>query len=391
MRVGLVCPYSFDVPGGVQTHVRDLAEELLRLGHDVSVLAPADDDDALPAYVVPAGRAVPVPYNGSVARLLFGPVSAARVRRWIREGEFDVLHVHEPTSPSLGVLACWAAIGPIVATFHMSAERSRGLIAAGGILQTALEKVSARIAVSEYARATLVAHLGGDAILIPNGVDVRSFRGAKPLDELPGVDGARMGFLGRIDEPRKGLQVLLAALPEIIAGRPDVHLLVAGPGDVDDVRKELAPEVDAHVTFLGLVSEEDKARMLASVDLYVAPNTGGESFGIVLLEAMAASAPVLASDLEAFARVLEDGRVGSLFANEDSADLAQQAIDLLGDPATRAEHRAAGDRAVQTYDWARVAGDVVAVYETVSAGVGPVREDTRLQVLGRFTRLKDDS
>ena len=99
MRVGLVCPYSFDVPGGVQTHVRDLAEELLRIGHEVSVLAPADDDDALPPYVVPAGRAVPVPYNGSVARLLFGPVSANRVRRWIREGDFDVLHVHEPTSP----------------------------------------------------------------------------------------------------------------------------------------------------------------------------------------------------------------------------------------------------------------------------------------------------
>ena len=118
MKVGIVCPYSWDVPGGVQSHVRDLAEVLLARGHEVSVLAPADDDTPLPPYVVPAGRAVPVPYNGSVARLNFGPLSAARVRRWLREGEFDVLHIHEPATPSLSLLACWAAIGPIVATFH---------------------------------------------------------------------------------------------------------------------------------------------------------------------------------------------------------------------------------------------------------------------------------
>jgi phosphatidyl-myo-inositol alpha-mannosyltransferase len=391
VRVGLVCPYSFDVPGGVQTHVRDLAEELLRLGHEVSVLAPADDDDAMPPYVVPAGRAVPVPYNGSVARLLFGPVSAARVRRWVREGDFDVLHVHEPTSPSLGVLACWAAIGPIVATFHMSAERSRGLIAAGSILQTALEKVSARIAVSEYARTTLVEHFGGDAVLIPNGVNVGSYRGAKRLDDPPGVDGARLGFLGRIDEPRKGLQVLLAAMPAIVASRPEVQLLVAGPGDVDDLRDDLEVGIASNVTLLGLVSDEDKARLLASVDLYVAPNTGGESFGIVLLEAMAAGAPVLASNLEAFRRVLEEGRSGALFTNEDPADLARLAVALLADPAARRGLREAADVTVARYDWTVVAQQVIAVYETVALGQGKVREDTRLQVLGRFTRLKDDS
>jgi phosphatidylinositol alpha-mannosyltransferase len=391
VRVGLVCPYSFDVPGGVQTHVRDLAEELLRIGHTVSVLAPADDDEALPPYVVPAGRAVPVPYNGSVARLLFGPVSANRVRRWIREGDFDVLHVHEPTSPSLGVLACWAGIGPIVATFHMSTERSRALIATGSILNTALEKVSARIAVSEYARATLVAHLGGDAVLIPNGVDVRSFSGAKPLDDAPGIDGARLGFLGRIDEPRKGLDVLLAALPAIIAECPDVQLLVAGPGDSDDVRDGLPPQIASHVTFLGLVSDEDKARMLATVDLYVAPNTGGESFGIVLLEAMAAGAPVLASDLEAFTKVLDGGQSGALFENGNVDDLAFRVVELLADVDKLASLRIAAADTVARYDWVRVAQQVLAVYETVIPGQGRVREDTRLQVLGRFTRLRDES
>jgi phosphatidylinositol alpha-mannosyltransferase len=389
MRIGLVCPYSFDVPGGVQSHVRDLATELIRLGHDVSVLAPADDDDALPPYVVPAGRAVPVPYNGSVARLSFGLLSASRVRRWIRDGEFDVLHVHEPASPSLGLLACWAAIGPIVATFHASMEKSRAITAAYAILQTALEKVSARIAVSERARDTLVEHLGGDAVVIPNGVSVRAFRGGTTLPGWPGAGGT-LGFLGRIDEPRKGLPILLEALPEIAARHPGVRLLVAGPGDADEVRSSLPASIRDRVHLLGLVSEADKAAMLRSVDVYVAPNTGGESFGIILLEAMAAGTPVLASDIEAFRLVLEDGKVGELFATESSSDLAVHADLLLGDPQRRLDLASAATGVVGQYDWEQVARKVLAVYETVTWNGLKVREDSRLQALGRFTRLKDD-
>ena len=175
MRVGIACPYTWDVPGGVQEHIRDLAEALIDLGHQVSVISPADDDTPLPGYVVPAGRAVPVPYNGSVGRLAFGFLSASRVRRWVRDGGFDVLHVHEPTAPSLSLLACWVADGPIVATFHTANPRSRVLHAAQPILQSALEKISGRIAVSEEARTTLVEHVGGDAVLIPNGIAVRRF------------------------------------------------------------------------------------------------------------------------------------------------------------------------------------------------------------------------
>ena len=147
MRVGLVCPYSFDVPGGVQNHVHDLAETLIALGHEVSVLAPADEDAPLPSFVVPAGRAVPVRYNGSVARLSFGPISATRVRRWIEHGAFDVLHVHEPITPSLALLAVLSARGPVVATFHTAMTRSRALSAAQGVLQLVLERITGRIAV----------------------------------------------------------------------------------------------------------------------------------------------------------------------------------------------------------------------------------------------------
>ena len=223
MNVGIVCPYTWNVPGGVQQHIRDLAEALIALGHRVSVMTPADDDADLPAYAVSAGRAVPVPYNGSVARLSFGFLSSARVRRWINEGRFDVLHVHEPAAPSLGLLACWAADGPIVGTFHASYERSRALSVTAPILRSALEKINGRIAVSEAARSTLVEHIGGDAVVIPNGVATRRFRKADPLPGWPGPGGA-IGFLGRIEEPRKGLAVLLKAFETLGADRPGLRL-----------------------------------------------------------------------------------------------------------------------------------------------------------------------
>ena len=386
MRIGIVCPYSWDVPGGVQFHVRDLAEHLIRQGHEVSVLAPADEDTPLPPYVVSAGRAVPVPYNGSVARLNFGPLSAARVRRWVHEGDFDVLHIHEPAAPSLALLTCWAARGPIVGTFHTSNPRSRAMIAAYPILQPALEKISARIAVSEYARRTLVEHLGGDAVVIPNGVDVGFFAEAEPKAEW---QGQTIGFIGRIDEPRKGLPVLMRALPGILAAHPGARLLVAGRGDRKEAVAGLPPAVRERVEFLGMVSDEDKARLLRSVDLYVAPNTGGESFGIILVEAMSAGAPVLASDLDAFAQVLDGGAAGELFPNEDADALAAAAIRLLGDPERRAELRERGSRHVRRFDWSTVGADILAVYETVTAGAGAVATDDRVGLLGRLGLARD--
>ncbi len=371
MRIGIVCPYAWEVPGGVREHVSGLAEALMDMGHEVSVIAPAEDDTVLPPYVVPAGRAVPVPYNGSIARLSFGFLSAGRVRRWLKDGNFDVLHVHEPAAPSLSLLACWVADGPIVATVHAAFPRSRALHAAGPILASALEKIRGRIAVAEAARNTLVEHMGGDAVLIPNGVNVRKYEKAEPLPGFPGVGGT-LGFLGRMDEPRKGLDILLAASPLLAAERPGLRLLIAGRGDPDDVLVQVPQEYRDRVVLLGEVSDDDRVRMLHSVDVFCAPNTGGESFGYVLVEAMASGAPIVASDIDAFRQVLRNGQAGELFEVGNPAGLAAAAARLLDDPGRRAALASAASAAVRELDWSVIARDVVRVYEAVAPAVGRV-------------------
>ena len=363
MRIGIVSPYSFDVPGGVQNHIVDLAEALIALGHEVSVLAPADEDAELPSFVVPAGRALPMPYNGSVARIAFGPVSTARVRRWLARGKFDVLHVHEPLTLSLSLLAVLSARGPVVATFHTAIVRSRALAAAQGFLQLVVEKITARIAVSELARKVQVEHLGGGAVEIPNGVAVVKFATAEPLPGWPG-EGGTLGFLGRFTESRKGFELLRTAFVTLARQRPELRLLVAGPGDRADLYDDIPADLHARVEFLGRVSEADKARMLRSVDVYVAPNTGGESFGMILTEAMAAGAPIAASDLDAFRRVLDGGRAGALFPTGDAGALTELLAELLDDPERRTELAAAARTAVKAFDWPSVANRVLEVYAT---------------------------
>ena len=386
MKVGIVCPYDWTSPGGVKAHVHDLAVTLRRFGHDVSVLAPVDDPEyPLEPFVVDGGKPVSVPYNGSVAKVNFGPVSAARVRRCIKECDFDVLHVHEPASPTLSVLACWAARGPMVATWHSSQQRSRALSAAYYLMQTAMEKISARIAVSEAARQTLVKHLGGDAVLVPNGVVCSDYEGATPLPGYPRQDPT-LFFIGRIDEPRKGLHVLLAALPRIAAAHPGVEVLVAGPGDQEQATEDLAPDLRDRVRFLGLITDADKISAFASADVYVAPNTGGESFGIVLLESMAAGTPVVASNLEAFASVLDGGRTGELFVSEDPDSLADTVIDLLADSQRRETLVPIGHERARQFDWEVVAGEIEQVYESVTATGEKVENDMRGQFVGRLAR-----
>jgi phosphatidylinositol alpha-mannosyltransferase len=369
MRIGMVCPYSFDVPGGVQSHVLQLAEVLRARGHYVSVLAPSSPKvhAALPDYVVSGGKAVPIPYNGSVARLRFGPATHRKVKKWLMVGDFDVLHLHEPNAPSLSMLALMIAEGPIVATFHTSTTKSFTLSVFGGFLRPWHEKIVGRIAVSDLARRWQMEALGSDAVEIPNGVDVKVIASA-PL--LPGYPrpGKSVLFLGRFDEPRKGMAVLSDALPELVAAFPDVEILVVGRGDEDGLRSR-AGEFAGHLRFLGQVDDAEKASAMRSADVYCAPNTGGESFGIVLVEAMAAGTPVVASDLDAFRRVLLDGAAGRLVPVDDSAALAAALIDLLGDRGARDGYVAAAAQAVKRYDWPVVARQIMRVYETV-AGAG---------------------
>jgi phosphatidylinositol alpha-mannosyltransferase len=370
----MVCPYSFDVPGGVQAHVLQLAEVMRGYGHHVSVLAPSSPHVELPDYVVSGGKAVPIPYNGSVARLRFGPATHRLVKKWLANGEFDVLHLHEPNAPSLSMLALQAAEGPIVATFHTSTTKSLTLSVFQGILRPYHEKIVGRIAVSDLARRWQMEALGSDAVEIPNGVDVDSFATAPLLDGYP-RPGRSVLFLGRFDEPRKGMSVLLRALPALVEAFPDVEVMVVGRGDEAELASE-AGDLARHLRFLGLVDDAEKASAMRSADVYCAPNTGGESFGIVLVEAMAAGTAVVASDLDAFRRVLEDGEAGRLVPVDDAAALAAALVEMLRDDEARARYVAAAALAVRRYDWSVVARQIQQVYETV-AGAG-----VKVQVAG---------
>jgi len=380
-RIGIVCPYGWDTPGGVQSHVGDLAQYLIRQGHYVSVLAPAIDEDNLPDFVTSAGRPIAIPYNGAVARVLFGPIAFSRVRQWIANGNFDVLHLHEPAIPSISLLACWAAEGPMVGTFHAAAKRQKVTFAVAPILEPVIEKLTARIAVSEAARETLTEHLETDAIVVPNGIYTDLYRDGV-IDQR--WTGNTLGFIGLFEEKRKGLDVLVAALPSIIAKFPDLKVFVAGPGDAQEVLKEIDPYLHSRFEFLGRISESEKANFLASVGLYIAPNTGGESFGIILAEALAGGASVVASDIPAFDSLLGHGAYGTLFASEDSQDLAKKVIALLGDEESRRAIAQRGKKYAQEFDWDVVAEKIYDVYEMAMVGGSTVTLSSENRAWNKF-------
>ncbi len=381
LRIGLVCPYGWDTPGGVQSHVRDLAEYLISKGHYVSVLAPVINEENVPEYVTSAGKPIAIPYNGAVARVLFGPIAFARVRQWISNGNFDLLHLHEPAIPSISLLACWAAEGPMVGTFHAAAKRQKAIFAIGPILEPVIEKLTARIAVSEAARETLTEHLETDAVVIPNGIYADRYRDGEIQAKW---SGNTIGFIGRFEEPRKGLSVLLDALPIIARFAPDVRVLVAGPGDEKEVSDNIDPQLRHRFEFLGRISEKEKADFLSSVAIYVAPNTGGESFGIILAEALAGGATVLASDIPAFDSLLGHGQFGALFESENPQDLAKVAIDLLRDDEKRCELSRKGKDYAQRFDWDVVAEDIYSIYEMALVGSSGVTLSSENRAWNRF-------
>lgn len=375
----MVSPYGWDLPGGVQAHIHDLALYCMERGHEVSVLAPAMEDDALPTWVQSSGRPISIPYNGAVARVAFGPVANRRVRKWIQEGQFDLLHLHEPAIPSLSLLACWAAEGPLVGTFHVSAPKQKAIYAVGPILEPAIEKLHARIAVSQTARNTLTDHLETDAVVIPNGINATAFAEGSVSNEF---GNRAIGFVGRFDEPRKGLSILIESCEALVREGVEFTLVIAGPGEATNFLEGMSEQLRSRTQFLGRISDGRKQELLRSVAIYVAPNTGGESFGIILAEALAAGAPVVASDLPAFQDVLQNGDSGALFPTGDAQRLTGVIKELLADENRRTEMKQIGQVRARDFDWSVVGESIFDVYRLVSSSGEKVRLGSEL----RFNR-----
>lgn len=376
MKIGIVNPYSWDVPGGVGFHIRDLALKFRSRGHDVRVLTPSSSRD-LPDWISSAGQSVSVPFNGSVANISVSPAALRRTRRWLADNAFDVVHVHEPVVPSVSMAAAMLSSAPLVGTFHAALGRSVSRAIASAPMRLYMERIGVRIAVSEEARRTLIEHHGGDAVIIPNGVETASFRRASRDPRWMATDSRPViVFLGRLDEPRKGLSVFAGAIEGVLDKMPGARFLIAGRGDAPEIRRQVARFGDS-VSFLGGISDEEKASLLAGASLYVAPQTGGESFGIVLVEAMAARTAVVASDIPAFRAVLEDGRAGVLFETGSSAALVDQLLGLLADKARLEGLSEAGQRASLQYDWEVVADKVFEVYRLAIDMGSPAASGTR--------------
>jgi phosphatidylinositol alpha-mannosyltransferase len=352
VNVVIVCPYSWSVPGGVANHVSSLAGRLRDRGHTVEILAPADTPSA---EIRSLGRSVGIPYNGSVARVAFGPRVALRTRRAMKRVRPDVVHVHEPFAPSAGMLALLTAAAPVVATFHSSAPESRAYKAAAPILRPLWRKIAVKIAVSEEARRTVERAFGPGARVIPNGIALERFANLTP----PAGDNQRILFIGRL-EPRKGAGILLDAFKGVAARVPEASLMFVGEGPERKALEREAAGLD--VAFHGRLEHEELAAALERSAVLCAPSLGGESFGIVLLEAMAAGRPVVASDIPGYAAVARDGIDALLVPPGDAAALASVLTALLRDPARARAMGVAGRERAARFSWDVVAGEVEQAY-----------------------------
>ena len=390
MRVGLVCPYSYTYPGGVLAHVEALADELRARGHEVRVLAPVDPDDRLTRVLhrgaaptprdlpprdqfVPLGRTIGFESNGAVSNLSHEPYTAATLGHEMRSGWYDVLHVHEPNAGVAPWFAVENAPMPVVGTFHAYATKPVPMAIGNLVGQRRLfNKLTLRVAVSEAARWTGQRFYGGEYRIIPNGIDLtRPLPGPKPKNAR-----LELLFVGRAEE-RKGLPVLMRAFEALRAAGVDAHLTVAGAGD-----DEVAPLLldTEGVDMAGRVSEDEKWRLLHNADLVCAPSLGGESFGIVLLEALASGTPVVCSDIPGYRDVVRDDVEGRLVPPGDPAALGE-AIRAL---AVRASHRAelavAARERAERFAWPHVAEEVESAYEDAVATPLPVTRKDRIAV-----------
>jgi phosphatidyl-myo-inositol alpha-mannosyltransferase len=374
VKVALVSPYDLGVPGGVQSHVEQLAAELTRLGDTVTVLGPGsparhatpapDRTDAHPTWLG-LGRSHAIPFNGSLAPIALDPRVGRRVGRALRDIDPDVIHVHEPMVPAVGPAAVWSKAAPVVATFHAWSDRAGAYRLARPVARRLLTHVAVRIAVSDAAASYHAGALGvpaGSFRVVPNGVDAARFGDAAPLASVHEPTRPTLLFVGRL-EHRKGLEQLVRAFTLLRAERSDLRLLVVGDGPERARCEQLLPaRLRADVRFLGRVAQDELPGCYAAADVYVSPALGGESFGIVLLEAMAAGTPVVASDIPGYRTVVTDGVDGRLVAPGDPRALAVAIGALLDAPALGRALATEGRRRAARADWSVVAATLRSSY-----------------------------
>jgi phosphatidylinositol alpha-mannosyltransferase len=358
VRVALACPYAWDAPGGVQVQVRQLARRLIERGHEVQVLAPGRAPADEP-WVRIVGRPIRVGYQGTVAPICFSPASWVRVGRALRSFRPDVVHAHEPTAPSTGMFAALWAKAPVVATFHAHVERSRLLSAAAPILRVVWRRLRVRIAVSEAARGFYASRFGEDVRIVPNGCDVDLFARATPAPDLP--PGRRMLWASRL-EPKNGFPVAVEAFRELAASFPDLHLVVAGDGLDRSAIERLPATARDRILMLGNVPHARLPPYYAAADVFVAPAVGQHSFGLVLVEAMAAGVPVVASDIAGYREVVRGDVDGLLVPPKDPRALADGVARVLSEPDLARTFSAAGRERAQAFRWETVAGQIEAAY-----------------------------
>jgi phosphatidylinositol alpha-mannosyltransferase len=358
VKVLQACPYDWNAPGGVQVHVRALAEQMLARGHEVVVVTSAAGTVDEP-YVRVVGRPLRVPYQGTVAPVCFSASSFRRIGAVLGSFRPEIVHAHEPIAPSSGMFAVLRARVPVVATFHSHVERSRLFDAAAPALRLVSRRIAFRIAVSEASARFIGDRLGGAFRIVPNGVDVEAFAHGEPAQELP--PGRRLLWVGRLDT-QKGFPVAVRAFGQLASELPDLHLVVAGDGRDREAVLGLPPDVRSRVVMLGAVPHRLLPAYHAGADVFVAPALGQESFGVVLVEAMAAGVPVVASDIAGYREVVRDGVDGLLVPPGDAAALAAAVRRVLGDPALAGRLREAGRARAATYSWERVSDQVEAIY-----------------------------
>jgi phosphatidylinositol alpha-mannosyltransferase len=362
VRILQVCPYDWDAPGGVQVHVRQLAAVLRAHGHRTTILAPGSRPSE-DAGVRVVGRPVRVPYRGTVAPISFSPGSWRRIRSAMRSFDPDVIHAHEPLTPSTSMLAVLAASAPVVATFHASLDRSRLMELAEPALRRVSGRIDAGVAVSDAAASFLRRVMRVPLEVVPNGVDVGAF--ANPGRHLEGLPtGPKILWVNRLD-PQKGFEIMLRAFEQLARDDDEANLLVAGDGRDRVLLRSLPGDLRSRILRLGTVPHEELPGYHAAADVFVAPATGQESFGIVLVEAMAACVPVVASDIAGYREVVRDGIDGLLVPPGDPNALAAAIRRVLSEPGLAATLRAAGRARAEVFSWQTVAPRLEAIYNRV--------------------------